>query len=89
VAREHSLARLGQCGQQYFRSRACTGKSLGEPFAQARKSALLRQQDQTLSYAEDGEGRTRTQPKILAELFGYGQLPFFANLGRRHVFNSG
>jgi hypothetical protein len=88
VASEHSLARFRQCGQQCFRFRTCAGKYVGKPFAQPLKSALLRQQDKTVSYAEDGEGVTTVQPEILSELFGYGQLPLFPDLGRRDVFNN-
>src|SRR5262245_9686157 len=52
------------------------------------KALLLRQKNQAVAQTQDGEGRTRAQPKVLAKLLGDCELSLLSDLRRGQIFES-
>jgi len=52
------------------------------------KSVLLRQKNKAVSQTQYGKGRTRSQPKVLAELLWDGELTLLTDLRSCQIFES-
>jgi hypothetical protein len=52
------------------------------------KSLLFRQKDKAVSQTQHGKGRTRSQPKVLAELLWDGELSLLTDPRSCQVFKS-
>jgi len=52
------------------------------------KSLLFRQEDKAVSQTQYGKGRTRSQPKVLAELLWDGELSLLTDLRCCQIFES-
>ena len=57
--------------------------------AEALEALLLGEQNKAVAQAQHGEGRTIGETEVDAELLGYGDLSFFADLGGGQVLDGG
>jgi hypothetical protein len=83
------IASLRKRSQKLFRLQTHRAQAGAHPLAQMLKALLLRQKDEAIPKPQNRKGRAVSQPKILAELFGNGELTLLANLGCGQVFELG
>ncbi len=82
------MARLRQCSENRFWCKPCADKGFAHLLAKMLKAMLLWQQEKAVAQTKDRERRAGSETKILAKLLGDRQLPFFANLRRRQIFEN-
>src|SRR5215471_7104799 len=88
VACKNALSRFRQCRQGCFRCKTGTRKRGTHPFTEMFKALLLRQKNQAVAQTQDGEGRTRAQPEVLAKLLRDCELSLLTDLRRGQIFES-
>jgi hypothetical protein len=68
MPRVHTIASLRERGDEVVWCQTSASQTNAHLFAKLLKALLLGQQDETIPQTQDGERRTVTQAKVLAEL---------------------
>jgi len=82
------IADFGKSGKKIFPRNSGGRQDRAYLLAQTLKTPLLRHQNEAVPKAKHSERRAIPQPKIFPELLWNGNLAFFANPGRRQIFES-
>jgi hypothetical protein len=89
VTRVNTFAGLREGSEKVLRCEAGSRKAHAHLLAETLKAPLLREEYEAIPQTQNSKGRSITQPQILTELLRHRQLAFFADLGRRQIFESG